>query len=401
MTVDFVVIGAGIVGLSTAWQLKKKYPDAHICLLDKEKAVAEHQTGRNSGVVHAGIYYEPKSLKAEFCRLGLKATKSFCAEHKLPYQQIGKLIVATNDIELSRLQALFQRSKDNAVEVSWKNVDELRDMEPNITGVAAIYSPNTAITDYVAISEKLKELFIGLGGEVAFNTELKELRETNKSIQITTSKRDISAQYLIACAGLQADRVAEMIIPSVNFQIVPFKGEYHLLDEKFNQLVTSMIYPVPDPSLPFLGVHITPKINGSIMIGPNAVQAFHREAYKNGHFSISDMTKMFGYSGYWRLIANYLKSGMDEMRDSFDLNHYMKRVQKYCPQLSAEDVSPYPYGIRAQAVLKDGSMVHDFLFAETARSFHVCNAPSPAATSAFPIGEYTVNKVSSRYEGIV
>ena len=399
-TYDFIIVGGGIVGVSTALSLIKKHPSKKILLLEKEESFATHQTGHNSGVIHAGVYYEPGSLKAEFCREGLKETIKFCTAHKIPFDQCGKLLVATNVLELERMKKLFERCKANQIDVEMLDQKKLNETEPNIVGIGAILVKSTGIVDYKLITKKMSEQFESLGGEFLLNTEVINLKEDKERIQVITSSETISSEYLICCAGLMADRVAKLLDIKIDFQIIPFRGEYYKLKDKHSNLVKHLIYPIPDPNLPFLGVHLTKMIDGSITVGPNAVLGFKREGYKRLNFSIRDSIQFLSFKGFHKVIKKNLKSGLYEMKNSIFKRGYLKEVQKYSPQIKLKDLQPYPAGIRAQAVLEDGTLVHDFLFAESKRSIHVCNAPSPAATSAIPIGKYITEKAAKAYNDL-
>lgn len=397
---DFIIVGGGIVGVSTALTLIKQNPSKKILLLEKEKSFAHHQTGHNSGVIHAGVYYEPGSLKAEFCREGLKETIAFCNTHGIPYEQCGKLLVATNDIELQRMDKLFERCKANNIEAEILNQEKLHEIEPNVFGIGAILVKSTGIVDYTLITKKMSEQFESLGGEFLLNSKVTNLDENKERIQVITSNETLNSKYLICCAGLMADRVAKLLNIKINFQIIPFRGEYFRLKEKHNSLVKHLIYPIPDPDLPFLGVHLTKMIDGTITVGPNAVLGFKREGYGMFNFSLRDTIQFLSFKGFYKVVKKNLKSGLCEMKNSIFKRGYLKEVQKYSPQIKLNDLVPYPAGIRAQAVLEDGTLVHDFLFAESERSIHVCNAPSPAATSAIPIGKYITEKASKAYKNL-
>ena len=397
---DFIIVGGGIVGVSTALTLIKQNPSKKILLLEKEKSFAHHQTGHNSGVIHAGVYYEPGSLKAEFCREGLKETIAFCNTHGIPYEQCGKLLVATNDIELQRMDKLFDRCKANNIEAEILNQEKLHEIEPNVFGIGAILVKSTGIVDYTLITKKMSEQFESLGGEFLLNSKVTNLDENKERIQVITSNETLNSKYLICCAGLMADRVAKLLNIKINFQIIPFRGEYFRLKEKHNSLVKHLIYPIPDPDLPFLGVHLTKMIDGTITVGPNAVLGFKREGYGMFNFSLRDTIQFLSFKGFYKVVKKNLKSGLYEIKNSIFKRGYLKEVQKYSPQIKLNDLVPYPAGIRAQAVLEDGTLVHDFLFAESERSIHVCNAPSPAATSAIPIGKYITEKASKAYKSL-
>ena len=390
---DITIVGGGIVGLSTAWQLQQRYPTYRILLLEKEQEVAQHQTGHNSGVIHAGVYYAPGSLKASFCQQGAKATKEFCQKHQIDYEECGKLIVATTTEEEQRMDALYARCQENELEVFRLDRDALYRREPNVNGVAALFVPSTGIVNYREICQKLAELFVHRGGEIRFGCQVSALEESHEKISIQAGDDLINTGFLVCCAGLMADRLTRMLKIPTDFQIIPFRGEYYQLPRKHSQIVNHLIYPVPDPELPFLGVHLTRMIDGSVTVGPNAVQGWKREGYGAINISPRDIWDMVRFPGFWRLIANNWQVGLKETKNSWFKAGYLSQVKKYCEQITLDDLQDYPAGIRAQAVMKDGSLVHDFLFAQSARSLHVCNAPSPAATSAFPIGNYIVDKL--------
>ncbi|EKO3445224.1 L-2-hydroxyglutarate oxidase [Vibrio fluvialis] len=397
---DYVIVGGGIVGVSTAWQLKQQYPDKSILLVEKEAGFSRHQTGHNSGVIHAGVYYAPGSLKADFCKRGVERTLSFCAKHDIPVENCGKLLVATNEVEFERMQALFERCLQNELDVELLDAAQLKLAEPNITGLGAICVQATSIVNYRLVTEKMAEEFKALGGEVCLSTEVVGLNETEQEISVQCrykgSPITFHSQFLVSCSGLMADRMTKMLGLATDFQIIPYRGEYYRLAPKHNQVVKHLIYPIPDPELPFLGVHLTRMIDGSVTVGPNAVQGFKREGYGKVNISVRDVWEMLSFSGFWKVTAKNLKTGLVEMKNSLWKPGYLQLVRKYCPSIELADLQPYPAGIRAQAVLSDGTLVHDFLFAESPRSLHVCNAPSPAATSAMPIGEYICQKIAAK-----
>ncbi|MFU8768638.1 MAG: L-2-hydroxyglutarate oxidase [Desulfotignum sp.] len=385
---DMAVIGGGIVGVSTARALQEKFKHARILLVEKETRFAAHQTGHNSGVIHAGVYYAPGSLKADFCRQGSAATLDFCREHGLPFRQCGKLLVATTPLEHDRMQALAERCAQNRIKTEQIDRKQLNTMEPHIRGLGALWVPSTGICDFTAITRKMAALFQAGGGDVRLGHPVSDLVETSDRVIVHTRSESFSTGYLLVCAGLIADRLAKMMHIEIDFAIIPFRGEYYRLPGHRSRLVSRLIYPVPDPDLPFLGVHLTPMIDGSITVGPNAVLGFKREGYGRLNLSVTDMADMVRFKGFWKVAARHLGSGIKEQIDSVWKKGYLRRIQKYCPALTLNDLLPCPAGIRAQAVMADGSLVHDFLFARTPRSLHVCNAPSPAATSAIPIGRY-------------
>lgn len=396
---DFVVVGGGIVGMATAWQLQKTFPDKSVLVLEKEPGLAMHQTGRNSGVIHAGVYYTPGSLKARFCRLGNQATKSFCREHGIPFDECGKLVVATDSLELERMQALIERCARNGISIEVLDQSELQRREPNITGIGAIFVPSTGIVDFARVCSRMGDLVRENGGLLQFGCKVKRLVESDDTVTLTTTEGDFTAKYVIACTGLQSDRMARMAGMNPGFRVVPFRGEYYRLGEQHNDIVKHLIYPVPDPGLPFLGVHLTRMIDGSVTVGPNAVISFKREGYRSIDFSITDTVEMLTYFGTIRALSQHFLAGMSELKDSMFKAGYLKRVQKYCPKLRRGDLLEYPPGVRAQAVSSSGELIDDFLFMNTARCLVVCNAPSPAATSAIPIGEHIVQKLGELIAG--
>jgi L-2-hydroxyglutarate oxidase len=394
---DYLIIGGGIIGLSTAWQLQQREPDKKIVLLEKESRFARHQSGHNSGVIHAGIYYLPGSLKAQFCKAGVEATTRFCDENDIDYEQCGKLLVATNAQEHERMLALYERARQNGLDVALLDAESLRALEPDIVGSGAILLKTTGIVDYRRICDKLAERFRQLGGETRLDTRVTGLKEETGNIGVETDTGEtLSTRFLISCCGLMADRTTRMLGIDVDFQIIPFRGEYYQLPADKNQIVKHLIYPIPDPDLPFLGVHLTRMIDGSVTVGPNAVQGWKREGYGKINISPRDIWEMIRFSGFWKLLRTHFKTGLVETRSAWWKPAYLKQVQKYCPSIRLNDLQPWPAGIRAQAVRKDGTMIDDFLFAESPRSLHVCNAPSPAATSALPIGHHICEKVAAK-----
>ncbi|MDO6706189.1 L-2-hydroxyglutarate oxidase [Photobacterium sp. 1_MG-2023] len=403
---DFLVIGGGIVGVATACELQRRYPDQSILLIEKEPALARHQTGHNSGVIHAGVYYQPGSLKAQFCKAGVERTLAFCQQHQIPVENCGKLLVATNAVELSRMAALFERCAANGIEAEQLDQAQLREREPNITGLGAIFVPATSIVDYCLVTEAMAQSFLQQGGQIALHTLVTGLTETEQEIRVQCQQQEpteprsfsVSGKFLVCCGGLMADRLTQMLNLKTDFQIIPYRGEYYRLPARHNRIVNHLIYPIPDPDLPFLGVHLTRMIDGSVTVGPNAVQGWKREGYGRFNFSWKDSLGMLAFPGFWQVTAKHLKTGLMELRDAWWKAGYLKRVQKYCPSLTLADLEPYPAGVRAQAVLKDGTLVHDFLFASSPRSLHVCNAPSPAATSAMPIADYICDKIAAQQQ---
>ncbi len=405
---DYAVIGGGIVGLATAMSLLRERPGSSLIVLEKEDGVARHQTGHNSGVIHAGIYYKPGSHKAKLCKEGAVRTRQFCDEHGIPYRNTGKLIVATNDAELERMNALYERALINELDVEKIDAAELKRREPNITGVGAIWLTSTGIVDYTQVCVKMAEVIEQAGGTIRLGTRVTDITESLSEVRVdvasaSTSGRHaageaerIYAKQLVVCGGIQADRLATMAGLDIDFQMVPFRGEYYRLPASRNDIVDTLIYPVPDPSLPFLGVHLTLMMDGGVTVGPNAVMGFAREGYPKWSMNRADIASFVRFPGFWKVAKKQLKTGAVEQWNSVYKPGYLELVRKYCPQLTTADLTPEEAGIRAQAVRKDGSMVEDFLFYETDRMTHVCNAPSPAATSAMPIGDLIADKVLSR-----
>jgi L-2-hydroxyglutarate oxidase len=389
---DYCVIGGGIVGLATTMELLKRQPGSSIVILEKEQSLAQHQTGHNSGVIHAGIYYAPGSLKADLCRRGALATESFCDEHGIPYEVCGKMLVATNALEAERMNALFERATKNNIDVERLDAQELKRREPNIVGVGALFVKSTGIVDYKQVSEAMGKVIRSSGGAIEFGINVDSIRESPAEVAVAAGERRWTAKRLIACAGLQSDRLARIAGCKIDHQIVPFRGEYYRLPANKSGIVRHLIYPIPDPDLPFLGIHLTRMIDGGVTVGPNAVLGFAREGYPKFSFNLKDVREYSAFPGFWKTIKANLKSGVVEMRNSLLKQGYLKECRKYCPSLNMEDLLPEKAGIRAQAVMRDGTLVHDFLFVQTDRMLHVCNAPSPAATSAIPIGEMIANK---------
>ncbi|MDR5901902.1 L-2-hydroxyglutarate oxidase [Halomonas icarae] len=396
---DFIIIGGGILGMSTAMQLKQAYPDRRMLLLEKEAGPARHQTGHNSGVIHAGVYYTPGSLKARFCLEGNRATRAFCDEHGIAYDTCGKLLVATSDLEMQRMEALWERTAANGLEREWLSAEALAEREPNITGLGGIFVPSSGIVDYAEVTRAMAAEFERMGGEIRYNAEVTGLEERSREVVVASSAGEFTGRYLVTCSGLMADRVVRMLGQDPGFTICPFRGEYYRLPEKHNRIVNHLIYPIPDPSMPFLGVHLTRMIDGSVTVGPNAVLAFKREGYRRRDISPRDLAQMFTNPGILKVLGKNLRPGLVEMKNSLHKRGYLELVRKYCPELTVEDLEPYPAGVRAQAVSRDGKLVDDFLFVNTRRTLNVGNAPSPAATSALPIGSHIVDQVKTMVEG--
>ncbi len=393
MIYDYCIIGGGIVGLATAMALLERQPGASLLILEKEASLARHQTGHNSGVIHAGIYYAPGSLKADLCKRGAEATKAFCTEHKIKFDVCGKLLVASTPLEVQRMQALYERSQQNGLKVERLDATELQRREPNIVGLGGLFLDATGIVDYKQVCQAMARVIQAAGGEVHLSTTVRAIVESGDSVTISSDDKVWQARQLVACAGLQSDRLAAMAGVKIDHQIIPFRGEYFRLPASKNDIVNHLIYPIPDPELPFLGVHLTRMIDGSVTVGPNAVLGLGRENYKKFSVNWRDVAEYARFPGFWKTIWANLGSGTTEMKNSLFKGGYLEQCRKYCPSLNIEDLLPYEAGIRAQAVMRDGTLVHDFLFAETPRMVHVCNAPSPAATSAIPIGQMIADRI--------
>lgn len=392
---DFIIIGGGILGASTAMQLQQIYRDSRILLVEKEPALAQHQTGHNSGVIHAGVYYKPGTLKAQFCFEGNQATKAFCDENEIPYRNCGKVLVATDDLEMERMRALWDRTEANGLERYWLDNAQLREREPNITGLEGIFFPSSGIVSYTRVTEVMIEKFKAAGGEVKLATEVIAISESSNSVTLQTNQGPLTASFAISCGGLMSDRIVRMLGQQPEFTICPFRGEYFRLPAELNNLVNHMIYPIPNPETPFLGVHLTPMISGETTVGPNAVLAFKREGYRKTDISLGDSFSMLTNPSVLNVLKSNIRSGVREMRNSLFKRAYLAEVQKYCPQLRLEHLLPYPAGVRAQAISRSGTLIDDFLFVSTERTFNVCNAPSPAATSAIPIGRHICNQIQT------
>lgn len=394
---DLAVIGGGIVGLSTAMQMTERFPGISVAVLEKEPALARHQTGRNSGVIHAGVYYQPGSLKAQYCREGVEATTRFCRERGIAYEQCGKLLVATEPAELPRMEALYERARANGIDVERLDKAEVARREPRIRGLAGLFVKTTGIVDYALVAKAMASVVAERGGAILTSSEVAHIKETPSGVTLDVGKDRIRARHVIAAAGLQADRIARLCGVDVDFRIVPFRGEYYRLGSDKDHIVNHLIYPIPDPELPFLGVHLTRMIGGYVTVGPNAVLAFAREGYGFGSVSLRDLLEMATFSGFRQVIRENLKSGALEMTNSLLKSRYLALCRRYCPELELSDLSPYRSGVRAQAVLADGTMVHDFLIGETERTIHVLNAPSPAATSSIPIGRHITRLAEQKF----
>jgi L-2-hydroxyglutarate oxidase len=394
------VVGGGIVGAAVARRLLQVQPDLEVTLLEKEAALARHQTGHNSGVVHAGLYYTPGSLKARLCRRGVGLLKEFCEQHDVAYDERGKVLVALDDVERGRLSDIMDRAVANGVPgVRLLDAAELREIEPHVRGVAGLHSPHTAITDFPSVTRALAAAVVTAGGEVRTGYEVVGIREvgTEAVLRAADGSEDPFDQVIV-CAGLQADRVAAMTGDDADPRIVPFRGEYYLLREDRRDLVRGLVYPVPDPRYPFLGVHLTPRVDGEVMVGPNAVLALAREGYGWGTVSPRDLREMVTWPGFRHFARRHWRTGITEMRGSLSKNRFVAAARRYVPELTVDDVIPGLSGVRAQALRRDGELVDDFRITRRGHVMTVRNAPSPAATSSLAIAEHVVDIALHRRE---
>jgi L-2-hydroxyglutarate oxidase LhgO len=389
---DAVVVGGGIVGLAVALEITKRFPRLRLLLLEKEDHVGQHQSGHNSGVIHSGVYYKPGSQKARLCVEGARAMIEFCCAHAIPHEVCGKVIVATDAEEFSRLEELRRRGEANGLTgLQLIGPEQLREMEPHASGLRALVVPSTGITDYAAVCQKYAELIRAQGGTILTSTAVTGLRNLADEVVVETNGAPFSTTYLINCAGLFSDRVASMAGGKPDVIIVPFRGEYYDLVPERSSLVRGLIYPVPDPQFPFLGVHFTRRVNGTVDAGPNAVLAFRREGYERTDFSARDLASSLAFPGFWRMAAKHWRSGLDEFHRSFSKGAFVRALQRLLPELRAEDLIPGGSGVRAQALRRDGTLVDDFQFVPSGRMLHVLNVPSPAATASLVIGRTIAN----------
>lgn len=396
---DVAIVGGGIVGLATARELLARQPRLRVVVLEKDAAIASEQTGHNSGVLHTGIYYAPGSLKARMCVAGQREMITFCREHDIPFEQCGKLIVALDESELPRLEDLYQRGMTNGVEgLEMVGPERIREIEPYAAGIKAVYSPRTGIVDFARVAHAYASAIEHAGGEIVTGCEVTALVTSGKMTTMTTRQQgptgatsgEITARYVITCAGLQSDKLSAMSQRQRQVRIVPFRGDYYLLRPEKRHMVRALIYPVPDPRFPFLGVHFTRRLDGAVWAGPNAVLAFAREGYSRWRLNPADLWDVFSYGGFWRMAAKYWRTGMEEMYRDYVKPAYVASLRRYLPELTPDDLMPGPSGVRAQAVASNGQLVDDFLIEHEERVIHVQNAPSPAATSSLVIARTIV-----------
>jgi (S)-2-hydroxyglutarate dehydrogenase len=394
---DVVIVGGGIIGLAVALEITRRFPRLRLLLLEKEARVGQHQSGHNSGVIHSGIYYKPGSLKAKLCVEGAREMIEFCRSHDLPYEICGKVIVATHQQELRRLEELRRRGEENGLTgLRLISPEELREIEPHASGLQALVVPSTGITDYLIVCEKYAELISAQGGTIVNSTAVIGIKRRDNEIVVETQRDAFSAGFLINSAGLFSDRISRMAGDDPGVIIVPFRGEYYDLIPKRTALVCALIYPVPDPLFPFLGVHFTRRISGSVGAGPNAVLALRREGYRRSDFSLRDLASSLAFPGFWRMAKANWRSGLYEFRRSFSKAEFVRALQRLLPEVREQDLVPGGSGVRAQALGRDGTLVDDFRFVPSARMLHVLNVPSPAATASLVIGRAIVRAAEER-----
>ena len=392
---DFAVIGGGIVGLSTARSLLRRYSGAGVLVLEKEAGWARHQTGHNSGVIHSGVYYKPGSLKARFSKEGGERLVEFCREHGIAYEICGKVIVATEQAEIPSLRNLYERGVKNGLEVEKIGPEELKELEPHATGIAALKVPSTGIVDFVGVTTAFAKMVAREGGELRTGAEVTGISETGDGVELRTPGESFRARVLVNCAGLHSDRVAALSGVEAGAKVVPFRGEYYELKPERRYLVRNLIYPVPDPNFPFLGVHFTRSVEGGVEAGPNAVLSLAREGYKKTDLNARDLAETLSYPAFWRLVGRNWRTGAGEIWRSLSKKAFVRGLRRLVPEVEEDDLVPTEAGVRAQALMKDGALMDDFLIVEGERSVHVLNAPSPAATACIPIGESIADRVSA------
>ncbi len=398
MTYDIAIVGGGIVGLATGRELLLRHPSLKLAVIEKEDILAKHQTGHNSGVIHSGIYYTPGSLKAKLCTEGRRALWKYCEAKGIEYRQVGKLIVATEESELPRLQNLWERGQANGIEnLEMLDAAQIKEREPHCAGIKAIFSPVTGIVDYGVVARSYASDIAEMSGDILTGRKVTAIERKGGETILSTSQGDVQARYVITCGGLQSDRLAKMTGGGGDPKIVPFRGDYLILKPEKRYLAKGNIYPVPDPAFPFLGVHFTPRMNGDVWLGPNAVLAFAREGYTFTTINLGDLAESLTYSGFIKLAGKYMSIGMGEMYRDLVRSAYVKALQRYIPELTVADTLPGPSGVRAQAMNADGSMVDDFVFEGSEGVVHVRNAPSPAATSSLAIGAYIADDAAARF----
>ena len=396
---ELLVIGAGIVGLATALEVTRRFPQTKIIVVDKENRVAAHQTGHNSGVIHSGLYYKTGSLKARNCVAGAASMKRFCRQQAIPFEECGKLVLATTPEEVPRLEALHQRGTANGVAgLRMLQREQFREIEPHCDGVCALQVPSTGIVDYTVVAQEYAELIQQSGGELVLGAKVVGLRQDGGSNIVETSAGTFRARYVINCAGLYSDSITRMAGVETNLEIIPFRGEYYEVRAERRHLVKALIYPVPDPRFPFLGVHFTRRVNGSVEAGPNALLAFRREGYSGTAPDLAEAMQTLGFPGFWKMARKYWRMGLAEQYRSWVKSAFVAALQKMVPELQESDLAQGGSGVRAQAVDANGNLVDDFHFVHSANMIHVCNVPSPAATASLEIGKEIVEMMAQRFD---
>lgn len=391
-SVDVAIIGAGIVGLATGLEIVSRFPEARVAIVEKEATVAAHQTSHNSGVIHSGIYYKPGSLKARLCVDGAAALVGFCGEHGVPYEICGKVIVATAEAELPRLEELYRRGNGNGLKgLRMLGPEEIKEIEPYAVGIKGIRVPGTGIVDYAKVAEAYAALIVRRGGAIHLSCEVTALRHQAAATVVETTGGPMEAKWVVNCAGLQSDRVSKMAGARLDLTIVPFRGEYYELVPEKHHMVKGLIYPVPDPQFPFLGVHFTRRIGGGVEAGPNAVLALKREGYRKTSFDALDVARFAAFPGFWTMAAKHWRMSMGEYRRSWSKQAFVQALRRLMPELTVDDLRVGGSGVRAQALGRDGRLIDDFRFVYTDGMMHVCNVPSPAATASLAIGKYIVD----------
>ena len=390
---DIAIIGAGIVGLSTGMALQERFPDYKIIVIEKEKDVAMHQTGHNSGVIHSGIYYKPGSLKARLAKKGNEEVIAFCEQHDIAYDRCGKVIVATKQNELPLLQALYERGIENGLELRRLTISELKEIEPHVEGRDAIHVPSTGIVNFKQVAKTYARIIKQRDGDILLSAKVTEISDLSDGVEIMTTKDKVKAKMVINCGGLQCDRIAYKSKLATDMKIVPFRGEYFELKEEKRYLCKNLIYPVPNPDFPFLGVHFTRMIDGRILIGPNAVLGLKREGYKKTDIHFGDLSETLIYPGFWRVASKNMKEGLKEIVRSMSKKVLVKELQRFIPEVTETDLIPANAGVRAQALARNGKLIDDFHMIHHKRMIHVLNAPSPAATASLEIGRHIANEV--------
>ena len=396
---DAAIIGGGIIGLSTAMHLTQRFPRLRVAVLEKEQELATHQTGHNSGVIHSGIYYRPGSHKANFCVAGVQKLLRFCDENEIEYERCGKVIVATDESELGRLDQLYQRGVANGVAgLEIIGPERLREIEPHAAGLRALWAPGTGIADYPKVAQAYATKFAHSGGDIFTGAPVRRIaRHPGGNLALETPKGAVQAAHIINCAGLYADKVAAMLEERVDVRIVPFRGEYYTLRPQSHHLVSGLIYPVPDPRFPFLGVHYTRNIHGRVEAGPNAVQAFSRQGYRKRDLNLGETLGTLAYPGFWKMSAKHWRTGLSETHRSYSKGVFLRDLQRLLPAIRAADLAPGGSGVRAQAVAANGALLDDFHIIRGREAVHVLNAPSPGATSSLAIGEHIVELAAEAF----